>query len=101
MDSEIFSGKNGKTKLILADDNIYETFQLVNNLWILRDIFDTVEEATTDALWGAGLIYNPTSGEELFNVLPMLRNPSGEELFNALPLLRNPHYCESCNRKLY
>lgn len=91
MDSEIFSGKNGKTKLIVADDNIFETYQLVHNLWVFRDVFDDIKEATTDALWGAGLIYNP-SGEELFNLMPMLRNPSGEKLFDALPLLRNPYY---------
>lgn len=100
LQKSIYSGPQGTTKVMIGDsDNLssYETFQLINNRWILRDIFDNSSEAVSDALHGAGLLKNP---ENLFNLLPMLRNPAEDNLFNLLPMLRkNPKCCSECGKK--
>lgn len=103
-ESQVFSGPNGTTKVVIdtLDEDVpfHESYQLINNDWILRDLYHTAKEAIADALWGAGLSQNP-SGSELFNVMPLLRNnPSGSELFEILPMLRNPNCCVSCGQYL-
>lgn len=104
-DSRIFAGPAGTTKVMIQENNgssSHESFQLVNNNWILRDVWHTPQEAVADAIHGAGL--NPNPSKNLFDMLPMLRNPMGEELFDLLPMLRrrkNPlSCCSECSQPL-
>lgn len=105
-DSRIYSGPQGTTKASIGEkggSSSHESFQLINNRWILRDVWDTPQEAIIDAVHGAGLMKNPS--ENLFDLLPMLRNPVGPELFDLLPMLRkkrkNPiGCCTECSRKI-